>query len=92
MSLSIQIESNPGQDRLTILGVQSWPTWSAGVSRFPWTYGDSEACYILEGAVTVTPDGGLPVSIHPGDLVTFSAGMACTWDITAPIRKRYRFG
>jgi len=92
MSLAIQIESNPGREQLATLGVSSWPTWGAGVSRFPWTYGDSETCYILEGAVTVTPDGGQPVAIKTGDLVTFPAGMSCTWDITAPIRKHYRFG
>ncbi|TNF55478.1 MAG: DUF861 domain-containing protein [Gammaproteobacteria bacterium] len=92
MSQVIQIETNPGQERLAGLGVLSWPTWGAGVSSFPWTYGDSETCYILEGAVTVTPDGSQPVSIKAGDLVTFPAGMSCTWDITAPIRKHYRFG
>ena len=26
-----------------------------------------------------------------GDLVTFPAGMSCTWEIRRPVRKHYRF-
>ena len=33
-----------------------------------------------------------PVHIRAGDLVTFPAGMACEWDVRAPVRKHYRFG
>jgi len=62
------------------------------VSNFPWTYEDKEICYLLEGDVIVTPDGGEPVQIGKGDLVTFPAGMSCTWDILTPVRKHYRFG
>lgn len=39
------------------LGVFSWPTWGCGVSKFPWSYAENETCYVLEGRVTVTPDG-----------------------------------
>ena len=31
------------------------------MSTFTWTYGDQETCLLLEGDVTVTPDGGEPV-------------------------------
>lgn len=92
MNQAIQIDSNLSAERLAALGVEGWATWSAGTSRFPWTYDDSETCYILEGKVTVTPDNGTAVAIKAGDLVTFPAGLSCTWDITAPIRKHYRFG
>lgn len=34
-----------------------WPTWGCGVSKFPWSYGENETCYVLEGRVVVTPDG-----------------------------------
>lgn len=92
MSGAIRIEHNPQRQRLDALGVEGWPTWGAEVSRFPWTYDAAETCYILAGQVVVTPDDGEPVLIRAGDLVTFSAGMSCTWDIRAPIRKHYRFG
>jgi uncharacterized cupin superfamily protein len=87
----IQLEQNPTPDRLAALGVTTWPIWTKEVSEFPWTYDAAETCYILEGAVTVTPNGGEPVTIRKGDLVTFSAGLSCTWKITQAIRKHYQF-
>lgn len=33
-------------------------------SKFPWTYGEAETCYILKGKVTVTPNGGKPVTVR----------------------------
>jgi uncharacterized cupin superfamily protein len=42
--------------------------------------------------VTVTPDGGEPVRFGTGDLVVFDAGLSCTWNVHAPVRKHYRFG
>ncbi len=88
----IIVEHNPAPARLAELGVSGWPTWSKEVSKFPWTYGDAETAYVLEGEVTVTPDGGEPVSFGAGDLVTFPAGMSCTWEVKKPLRKHYRFG
>ena len=90
--MKIRIEPQPDEQRLNQLGVKRWPTWSAGVSRFPWTYGEAETCYILEGEVVVTPDDGEPVVLKTGNLATFPAGMSCTWDIKQAIRKYYRFG
>ena len=50
----IEVEHNPGEEQLSELGVRSWPTWSAEVSEFPWSYDATETCYILEGRGTVT--------------------------------------
>lgn len=88
---TIKIKNGPDPDELARLGVTDWPIWSKEVSRFDWTYDEQETCYILEGAVTVTPQGGEPLSIGPGDLVTFPRGLSCVWDVTAPIVKHYRF-
>lgn len=89
--MEIKIERNPGEERLRELGVRDWPIWTKEVSEFPWEYDATEVCYILEGEVTVTPDGGKPVHIRAGDLVTFPKGMTCTWKITQDIRKHYDF-
>ncbi|HID00289.1 MAG TPA: DUF861 domain-containing protein [Piscirickettsiaceae bacterium] len=89
--MSIQLIRNPDEATLNQLGVTSWPIWEKEVSTFPWTYDSNETCYILEGRVMVTPDGGEAVEIKAGDLVTFPAGMHCTWEILEPIRKHYRF-
>ncbi|NEO76488.1 MAG: cupin domain-containing protein [Moorea sp. SIO4G3] len=82
----------PSQDHLDNLGVSDWPIWTKEVSEFPWTYDEQEICYLLEGEVVVTPDGGEPVQIAKGDLVTFPAGMSCTWKIISNVRKHYKFG
>lgn len=90
--MKIHVEHRPEEQRLEQLGVKRWPTLGAEVSRFPWTYGEAETCYVIEGEVIVTPDTGEPVTIKAGDLATFPAGMSCTWDIKQAIRKHYRFG
>lgn len=88
----ITVEHNPDTSRLSALGVSSWPTWSKEVSTFPWTYSEQEVAYVLEGEVVVTPTGGEPVKFGKGDLVTFPAGMSCTWDVRQHLRKHYQFG
>ena len=47
---------------------------------------------MLEGEVTVTQEGGKPVDLRAGDLVTFPAGMNCRWEVHKAVRKHYRFG
>jgi uncharacterized cupin superfamily protein len=86
----IKVEKKPEPGRLKALGVKEWPTWSKEASEFPWTYDGEETCYFLEGEVTVTPDGGEPVIMGQGDLVTFPNGMSCRWHITKPVRKHYK--
>lgn len=82
----------PSVEKLTSLGVIRWPIWSKEVSEFPWTYSSQEIAYILEGEVTVTPnDGGDAVSFGVGDLVTFPAGLSCTWHVKKALRKHYQF-
>lgn len=88
---AIRIENEPDDEKLRELAVESWPLWTQEISEFPWEYDAEETCYLLEGRVTVTPEGGAPVEIGPGDLVTFPQGMRCTWRVNAPIRKHYSF-
>lgn len=87
----IQVEREPNRDRLESLGVFSWSTWTKEASTFPWTYDDSEMCYFLAGKVVVTPDNGDSVEVGKGDLVTFPAGMSCTWEIQIAVEKHYCF-
>ncbi len=89
---AIKLTRNPDQAMLEWIGVSGWPIWTKEVSKFPWTYDVAEICYFLEGEAIVIPDGGEPVIIGKGNLVTFPAGMSCTWDIRAPVRKHYQFG
>ncbi|MCC5599886.1 cupin domain-containing protein [Nostoc favosum] len=89
--MEIKIEHQPRQERLNELDVSKWGIWKKEVSKFPWTYDSQETCYFLEGDVVVTPDGGQPVQMGKGDLVTFPAGMSCTWEITKDVKKHYYF-
>lgn len=88
----IVVERGPAEQRLEELGVRGWPVWTKEPSTFPWSYGEPETCFFLEGDVVVTPEGGEPVRVGEGDLVTFPAGMSCTWEVRAAVRKHYRFG
>ncbi|MES2013363.1 MAG: cupin domain-containing protein [Pseudomonadota bacterium] len=86
------IVEKPTAERLALLGVTRWPTWTKEVSKFPWTFGSQEIAYILEGEVSVTPDDGTVVSFQAGDLVTFPAGLSCTWNVKKALRKHYHLG
>ena len=74
------------------LGIDNWMSWSCEPSVFDWHYSDKETAYVFKGLVKVTPDGGEPVEITGGMLVTFPAGMACTWEVVETIEKVYTFG
>lgn len=89
--MQIKIESNPSQQTIEQLGIDSWSIWEKENSNFPWTYDMEEVCYILEGEATIQPESGEAVTITAGDLVTFPQGMNCHWHITKPIRKHYLF-
>jgi uncharacterized cupin superfamily protein len=87
----IHIEREPAEEKLEALGVRQWPIWSKEASTFPWTYGSTETCYFLTGDVVATPEGGEPVQMGKGDLVTFPRGMSCTWEIKQAVKKHYNF-
>lgn len=71
-------------------GITKWPVWEKGVSRFEWTYDETEECYFLEGEVIVeTKDGNY--TIKAGDFVRFPAGLTCVWDIKSKVKKHYNF-
>ncbi len=90
--MEIQVEHQPNSSQLESLGVLDWPIWTKEISEFPWTYDESETCYFLAGKVVVTPNGGDPVKMGQGDLVTFPEGMSCTWRIDQDVKKHYKFG
>ncbi len=86
---TIRIEHHPSAEHLAELGVTEWPIWEKEVSAFPWQYAGEETCYFLEGRVIVTPEGGEPLEMGRGDLVTFADGLACHWQVLEPVRKHY---
>ena len=89
---AISVISQPNREQLDKLGVFDWSIWTKEVSEFPWTYDEAETCYFLAGEVIVTPEVGTAVKMGKGDLVTFPAGMSCTWKVIQPVKKHYKFG
>ena len=90
MSEVLVIQPEAGE--LETLGVDSWPIWEKEVSRFDWSYGDKETCYILEGKAEVKAENGDVFAFGKGDLVVFPEGLNCVWDILSPIKKHYKMG
>lgn len=71
--------------------VSQWPVWEKEPSEFDWDYTEKEVFYILEGAANLSSAIGLQQSLKAGDLVTVEQGIVVHWQITAPIRKHYKF-
>lgn len=95
--MRIEVDANPSEEKIAKLGCRSWSIWSKEISKFSWHYEDQETCLIIEGEVTVTPDKvtsetGDAVTFGAGTLVIFPRGMSCTWEVTKPVRKYYKFG
>jgi uncharacterized cupin superfamily protein len=87
----IVIEHNPSQERLDELGVSEWAIWEKEVSSFSIDFDETEKAYILEGEIIVTPVGGEPVRIVPGDYVEFKEGLDSHWEVVKPLRKHYSY-
>ncbi len=88
-SNQILLERKPSPMKLEVIGVYDWPIWRKEVSTFDWTYNQQETCYILRGKCIVTPEGDEPQEFNRGDLITFPAGMKCTWEILKDVEKHY---
>jgi uncharacterized protein len=70
-------------------GDQEVGIWECTPGPSRWTLETHEAVHILSGRMTVTPDGGEPTAIGPGDSAVFPRGWRGTWQIHETIRKFY---
>ena len=68
----------------------TWSVWECEPSAFDWHYDREEVAYIFEGKVQVKTSEEI-VEIKTGDLVTFPAGLSCSWTIEEKIRKVFIF-
>ena len=81
----------PDEKELVKRNIRSWPIWEKEISRFDWSYDETEECYLLEGEVEVETEDGAKVRFGKGDFVTFPKGLSCIWDVKKPVRKHYNF-
>jgi uncharacterized cupin superfamily protein len=70
-------------------GEQSAGIWECTAGPSYWVQDQHELVHILAGTMTVTEDGGEPVTVTAGDTVMFPKGWSGTWDITETLRKVY---
>ena len=87
--MKVKIEKLPNE-KITELGIKTWPIWTCEVSEFDWEYGEKESCLLLEGEVEVSSEFE-SVQFSAGDYVVFPKGLKCRWKVTKPVRKHYSF-
>jgi hypothetical protein len=63
--------------------------WQCTAGPSYWVQEENEFIYLLSGSLTVTPDGGKPVSFGAGDSAMFPRGWRGTWDLHETVRKVY---
>ncbi|MGI9006607.1 MAG: cupin domain-containing protein [Streptosporangiaceae bacterium] len=70
-------------------GDQEVGVWQCTAGPSYWKLETHEFVQIVAGRMTVTPDGGQPTEIGPGDVAVFPRGWAGNWQIHETIRKVY---
>jgi len=64
-------------------------TWEATLGTWHASYKFYEFVHLIEGQITITPDGGAAVTLRPGDGFVVEPGFQGTWKIEAPVRKHF---
>ena len=64
-------------------------TWEATLGTWHATYKFYEFVHLIEGQITITPDGAAPVTLRAGDAFAVEPGFSGTWKIEAPVRKHF---
>ena len=70
-------------------GDQEVGVWECTPGPSYWVQEVNEAICIVSGRMTVTPDGGAPQEIGPGDTAVFPRGWRGHWQLHETIRKLY---
>jgi len=63
--------------------------WQCTAGPSYWVQEENEFIYLLSGSLTVTPDGGKPMTFGAGDSAMFPRGWRGTWDLHETVRKVY---
>lgn len=64
-------------------------TWEATTGTWHASYSFYEFVHLIDGQITITPDGGTPVTLHPGDAFAVEPTFKGTWKIEKPVRKHF---
>jgi uncharacterized cupin superfamily protein len=52
-------------------------------------YAEYEFVHLIEGRIIITPDGGEPMHVGPGDAFVVDVGFSGTWEITEAVVKHF---
>lgn len=63
--------------------------WEATPGAYHAVYTEYEFVHVIEGRMTITPDGGAPVHLGPGDAFVVEADFKGLWKIEETIRKHF---
>jgi uncharacterized cupin superfamily protein len=61
--------------------------WTHDPADLPYVFPGDETFHVLEGEVTIDVEGSDSVTLHEGDIASFTKGQASTWHITQPFKK-----
>lgn len=64
--------------------------WECTPGKFYLPHNYEETVTIISGRVTVTPEGGEPVELGPGDTAFFPAGTRVLWEVHETLRKSWQ--
>jgi hypothetical protein len=65
--------------------------WEATPGSYHATYTAYEFVHLIEGRITITPDGGTPVTVTAGDAFVVEKDFKGTWKIEETVRKHFDF-
>ncbi|SLN32587.1 hypothetical protein ROA7450_01501 [Roseovarius albus] len=63
--------------------------WEATPGVYHATYAAWEFVHLMEGKITITPDGGEPNEVGPGDAFVIEADFSGTWEIKEKVLKHF---
>ena len=63
--------------------------WHSTVGTWRLTYDEWEYVHIRQGHSVLTPDGGAPIHLRPGDALVIRPGTSGTWQVIEPTLKDY---
>ena len=63
--------------------------WECTAGPSYWVQEENEVIYVLSGTLTVTPEGGKPTTLGPGDVAVFPRGWRGPWELHETVRKVY---
>ena len=69
-------------------GKQCNGIWECTPGVFDYVHTDETGC-VVDGRVTVTPEGGEPMELRPGDVFFFSEGSRTRWEVHETVRKAF---